>query len=199
MTKIIIRILTLKKIIKAFFESPCATMRKALEVLVVKSSRLWTDKLYLKIIYRIKFRRKLNLDNPQTFNEKLNWEKLYYHNPLMTILADKYLVKDYIKKILGNEYVVPTYGVYNSFDEINFESLPDQFVIKCTHDSSGAIICKDKSTFDILEAKIKVNTLMKRNWYFHLREWVYKEITPRIIIDKFLDDGSGSELKDYKF
>ena len=164
-----------------------------------KISRILPDKLYLKIQYFRRFRKRLNLKNPQTFNEKLNWEKLYDHNPIYTLMADKYEVKKYVAGLIGEKYVVPCFGVWNHFDEIDFEKLPNQFVLKATHDSSGATICRDKATFNFSECRKKFNTIMKRNWYYSSREWAYKDIQPRIIADLFLDDGTGKELKDYKF
>lgn len=129
----------------------------------------------------------------------MNWQKLHDRNPLYTILADKYSVKEYVAKKIGKEYVVPCYGVWSNFDDIDFTSLPQSFVLKCTHDSSGAMVCKDKSQFDINRAKKKIQGYLKRNYYWSLREWVYKDIRPRVIADMLLDDGSGHELRDYKF
>lgn len=142
---------------------------------------------------------KINLDNPQTFNEKLNWMKLYNRQPIYTTLADKYAVKQIVKEKIGEEYVVKNLGVWDSFDEIDFNSLPKQFVLKCTHDSSGAIICRDKDTFDLLAAKKRIDFVMKMNYFYACREWPYKNIPHRIIADELLDDGSGHELNDYKF
>lgn len=101
--------------------------------------------------------------------------------------------------LIGDEYVVPTYGCYNSFDEIDFNQLPDKFVLKATHDSSGAEICRDKTKFNIGGCRKKYKKLLKRNWYWHLREWPYKNIRPRLLIDTFLDDHTGEILRDYKF
>jgi len=157
------------------------------------------DKQYLSLKYYSRFGKKINWKNPQTFNEKLNWLKLYYHAPKLTTMADKYAVKGLVANAIGQEYVVSCYGVYNDFDEIDFNLLPNQFVIKATHDSSGATVCRDKSQFDIEVAKAKFEMVMKRNWYYSSREWVYKNIPPRIIVDKFLDDGREGELQDYKF
>ena len=157
------------------------------------------DKQYLSLKYYSRFGKKINWKNPQTFNEKLNWLKLYYHAPKLTTMADKYAVKELVSKAVGQEYVVPCYGVYQDFGEIDFNQLPNQFVIKATHDSSGATVCRGKSQFDIETAKAKFKKVMKRNWYYSSREWVYKNIPPRIIVDKFLDDGREGELQDYKF
>lgn len=111
------------------------------------------DKLYLQICYRAAIGNKLNLKNPKGFNEKLQWLKLYDHNPLYTTMVDKVAVKDYVANVIGKEYIIPTLGVWNKFEEIDFESLPNRFVLKCTHDSGGVIICDDKATFDYMSAK----------------------------------------------
>ena len=116
--------------------------------LIYKILKIVPDKIFLKIKYRLKTGRKLNLKNPQTYNEKLQWLKLYDRKDIYTTLVDKYEVKDYISKIIGDEYIIPTLGVYDNFDDIDFDSLPNEFVIKCTHDSGGLVIVKDKNNFD---------------------------------------------------
>ena len=157
-----------------------------------------SDEIYLKLKYWACMDGKLNLINPQSFNEKLQWLKLNDRNPLYTKLVDKYEVREYIKKEIGEEYLVPIYGVWEKFDNIDFEKLPDQFVIKCTHDSGGIVICKDKKLFDKKKAKKKIEKLLKRNFYYIGREWPYKNIKPRIIVEKYLEELNG-ELTDYKF
>lgn len=142
---------------------------------------------------------KLNLDNPITFNDKLNWLKLYYHNPLQTVLADKYHAKEYVREIIGSQYVVPNFGKWSCVEEIDFSQLPNEFVLKTTHDSSGAFLVYDKSLLDISNVKNKFSYLLKRNWYWPNREWVYKNIEPNIIADELLKDESQEILKDYKF
>lgn len=162
-------------------------------------SPLFNDKLYLKLLFRLKMDQNLNLKNPQTYNEKLNWLKIYYRNPLMCTLADKYEVKDFVRKTIGEEFVIKNYGVWNSFDEINLDLLPNQFVLKTTHDSGGVVICRDKETFNFKKAKEKLENHLKRNLYHNYREWPYKNLKPRIIAEEYLVDESGTELKDYKF
>lgn len=157
------------------------------------------DAFYLKIIYYQTFNKKLDLSNPKTFNEKLQWLKLYDRNPEYTKMVDKYEVKKYVAEKIGEEYIIPTIGIYDSFEEINFNELPDQFVIKCTHDSGGIVICKDKSNFSIEEARKKINKCMKNNYYRSWREWPYKNVKPRIIIEKYMEDDKTKELRDYKF
>lgn len=159
------------------------------------------DEWYLRILYRLEFKRKLDLDNPVTYNEKLQWLKLYYHNPLHTLMADKYAVKNYVKNIIGEEYIIPTLNVWERVEDINWDVLPQQFVLKTTHDSGnfGVIICKDRSKLGISKVKNRLNKSLKRNTFEMGREWPYKNIKPRIIAEKYLEDESGCELKDYKF
>ena len=158
-----------------------------------------SDKPFISLVYFLNFRRKINLTPPKSFNEKLNWLKLYDHNPVYKSLADKYEVKNFVSQVIGEKYVVPCYGVWDSSDEIDFNNLPKQFVLKTTHNSSGVFVCRDKELLDMEKIKEELNKSLKRKYYKHTREWVYKEIAPRIIADEYLDDGSGHELKDYKF
>ncbi|SNS62323.1 TupA-like ATPgrasp [Bacillus sp. OK838] len=185
-------------------------MKKTNKPLSLRSSlsQLWhlrlvqtfiSDDLYLRIQYKNFIGKKLNLKDPKSFNEKLQWLKINDRNPFYTNLVDKYEVRKYIEKTIGNEYLIPLLGVYNTFDEIDFATLPDQFVLKCTHDSGGLVICNDKSTFDKESARRKINKCLRRNYYYNHREWPYKNIKPRILCEKFMVDESGTELKDYKF
>ncbi len=157
------------------------------------------DKAFLKLLFWARTGKRLNLKNPRTYNEKLQWLKLYDRNPEYTKMVDKYEVRKYISEKIGEEYLIPLLGVWESFDEIDFDSLPEQFVLKCTHDSGGLVICKDKSKLDLAVAKKKINKCLKRNFYKYNREWVYKNVKPRIIAEKYMVDESGTELKDYKF
>lgn len=157
------------------------------------------DKTYLKLIYRCITGNKLNLKNPQSFNEKIQWLKLYNRKPEYTKMVDKYSVREYIKNTIGEEYLIPLIGVWDNADDIDFDSLPNQFVLKCTHDSGGIVICNDKSNLNVNEAKETMNKYLHRNFYSLHREWPYKNIKPRIIAEKLMVDESGYELKDYKF
>lgn len=157
-----------------------------------------SDKTYLKLKYKLIMGKSLKIENPQTFNEKLQWLKLYDRNPKYIQMVDKYEVRKYISENIGEEYLIPLIGVYNKFEEINFEELPNQFVIKCTHDSGGVVICKDKSKFNYKKAKSKIKAAMKRNFYYSGREWPYKNIKPRIIIEQYMEDKKSKELIDYK-
>lgn len=160
---------------------------------------LLPDKQYIKLIYRLHFNRKLDLFNPQTFNEKLQWLKLYDRKPEYTIMVDKYEVKNLVASRLGEEYIIPTLGIYDSFDKIDFDNLPDKFVLKCTHDSGGLVIVNDKKKFNKKSAKKKINKSLRRNFYKYAREWPYKNVQPRIIIEKYMIDNKLGELRDYKF
>lgn len=157
------------------------------------------DDMFLKLIFRLKMGQKLDLKNPITYNEKLQWLKLYDRDPKYTNMVDKYEVRKYIADTIGEQYLFDLLGVWDKFDDIDFEQLPNQFVLKCTHDSGGLVICKDKSTLDISAARKKINKCLKRNYYYSCREWPYKMIKPRIICEKYMVDESGVELKDYKF
>lgn len=173
--------------------------RTMINTLFTHCGRGISDRIYLRYIYLINFGKIPNLDNPQTFNEKMNWLKLHDRKDIYTTMADKYSVKEFVAKRIGAEYVVKNYGVYEKWEDIDFDNLPEQFVIKGTHDSGGAFICKDKSTFDFNEVERRVKHNQKINYFFPLREWPYKNIKPRIIVDQLLDDYSGHELRDYKF
>ena len=149
--------------------------------------------------YLRKMHRWLNLDNPKTFNEKLQWLKAYDLNPRYTDIVDKYTVKGIIADKIGEEYLIPTLAVYESPAEIDWESLPEKFVLKCTHDSGGLEICKDKSSFDFDAAKRRIDKILKQNFYWVSREWPYKNVKPRVIIEKYMEDTKTGELRDYKF
>ncbi len=157
------------------------------------------DKLFQKWDYRIHTGRKLNIKNPILYPEKLQWLKYYYHNPLYTTLVDKYAVRDWIKEKIGEECLVPIYGVYDTFDEIDFSTLPNQFVMKCTHDSGSVIICKNKNELEIEKARSTIETALSINHFYRSREWPYKNVKPRIIIEKYMFNEDGSDANDYKF
>ena len=157
------------------------------------------DKLYLSIKYKHIMKKHLNWSNPQTFNEKLQWLKIYDRRSEYTTYVDKYKVRDYIAKTIGEEYLIPLLGVWNNPNEIDFDKLPNQFVLKCNHDCGGLCICKDKSLFNVKEAKIKLRNSFKRNYYLNNREWPYKNVLRKIIAEKYMEDNETKELRDYKF
>jgi hypothetical protein len=141
---------------------------------------------------------KLNLKEPKTFNEKIQWLKLHDRRQEYTQLVDKYEVKKIVAEKIGEQYIIPTLGVWNHFDEINFDALPNQFVLKCTHDSGSIVIVKDKAQLNKAEARKILEEGLGRNYYYSGREWPYKNVKPRIIAEKYMIDESGIELKDYK-
>ncbi|MBR3739246.1 MAG: glycosyl transferase [Clostridia bacterium] len=158
-----------------------------------------SDEKFIRKKYRLRLGADVDIQHPKTFNEKLQWLKLYDRKPIYSTIVDKYAVKDYVSSIIGKDYIVPTFGVWDRFEDIDFESLPNQFVLKCTHDSGGLVIVKDKSKMDIREAGKIINKSLKRNYYHIGREWPYKNVKPRIIAEKYMEDSSTGELRDYKF
>lgn len=161
--------------------------------------RIIPDRMYIQLNYFAHFKKFANLKSPKTYNEKLNWLKLNDKNPLYTKLVDKYEVKSFVSKIIGEEYIVPTLNVWDDVESIDFDELPNQFVLKCTHDSEGLVICKDKSKLNILEAKNKLKKALSQNFFFIGREYPYKNVKPRIIAEPYLEDKVNNELRDYKF
>lgn len=158
------------------------------------------DKVFLKAAFRARFGRKLNLNNPKTFNEKLQWLKLYNRKPEYTKMVDKYLVREYVKEKIGEKYLIPLLGVWDDPEEIDFDELPMQFVLKCNHNSGiGMCICKDKNDLDISKVKEELKKGIDQNYYLTGREWPYKDVPRRVIAEKYMVDESGYELKDYKF
>jgi len=158
------------------------------------------DKKYLELRYKLKFGYRPNLEKPKTFNEKIQWMKLYYRKPELPSFVDKAEAKEKVAKIIGEQYIIPTIGVYNNFDEIDFDKLPNQFVIKCTHDCASVIICRDKNKFDVDDARQKINkALAVKHYGEHDREWAYSQIEPRIIVEKFMKNEGTDDITDYKF
>ena len=167
-------------------------------VLVQKVFKYVPDKIWLQFKFICAFSRCCDFRNPKTFNEKLQWLKLNNRNPKHTEYVDKYLMKRYVTKKFGEEYVVPLLGVWDSVEEINFDELPDKFVLKTTHDCAGVVICKDKSSLDIGAVKRTLKRAMKNDYFVRYREWPYKNVVHRVIAEVYMVDESGIELKDYK-
>lgn len=161
--------------------------------------RWMSDEAYIKMVYRIYFGVYPDLEHPKNYSEKLNWLKLHDRQPQYTEIVDKYTVKQYISGIIGEKYVVPTLGVWDRFEDIDFDALPNQFVLKCTHDSGGLVICRDKPRLDKAKARRKISASLKRNYFWIGREWPYKNVKPRIIAEPYLEDTRYGELRDYKF
>lgn len=157
---------------------------------------------YLKLVWdrnKCSEQGKLNLDKPRRFNEKIQWLKLNYHNPILTVLVDKIEVKKYVKEIIGEEHVIKTLCVWESADEIDISELPEQFVIKCNHDTGSAIVCRDKSAFELEAAKAKFRKSMKQNLFYAGREWAYKEVRPKVFAEEYIGNKKQESLTDYKF
>jgi len=174
--------------------------RKICLVLLNFFSKIIPDKQFLQIKYYLVFKRKLNFDNPQTYNEKIQWLKLFNRNPKYTIMVDKYLVRDYVKQKIGEQYLVPLLGVWKNSKDINFEKLPNQFVIKCNHNSGlGMCICKEKNSLDYKKVKKKLQKGLQQDYYLTAREWPYKNVPRRIIAEQFLFSENNDQLLDYKF
>lgn len=156
------------------------------------------DEKYIKRMFKLEMGYELDLENPKTFNEKLQWLKLYNRNPEYTVMVDKYLSKQYVADRIGEEYVVPLYGVWDSFDEIDFDSLPEKFVLKTTQDCGGVVVCTDKNKIDKKKTKEFLEKHLRREYFYHCREWPYKDVKPRIIAEKFLKDEENAILPVYK-
>ena len=148
-----------------------------------------SDEEYLKKFYKYSIGRDLNLENPQTFNEKLQWLKLYDRQFDLTNTVDKYAVKEIVRNAIGEQYVIKDYGVWNTFDEIDFSVLPQKFVLKTTHDCGGVVVCKDKNSFNYDKAKKFLNWHLQRRYYEHAREYPYKNVKPRILAEEFVGNG----------
>jgi len=160
---------------------------------------LMPDKLYLQIVFYINLKQKLNLDNPKTFNEKLQWLKLYNRKPEYTKMVDKLEVKNFVKKVIGAQYIIDTYGVWDKFEDIDFDSLPKKFVLKCTHDSGGLIICKDKEKLDYVECERRIKASLSNNYFVYGREWPYKNVKPKVFAEEYIEDKKYDVLPVYKF
>lgn len=163
-----------------------------------KTSPLFSDELYIKLQFRYFMHYSLNLRNPQTFQEKLQWLKLYDRKPVYSQMVDKYESKKFIEARVGKSYVIPTIGIYDNVNQINFDKLPKAYIVKTTHDSASYIIVKDNKQADRKHIKSFFSKRLKRTYYYSEREWPYKNVKPRIIIEELLSDGS-EELRDYKF
>lgn len=158
-----------------------------------------SDEEFLRRKYRFSMGKELDLKEPKTYTEKLQWLKLYDRRPIYTEMVDKYQAKQFVAERIGQEYVIPTLGVWESAEEINFDALPEQFVIKCTHDSGSLVICRDKERFDAEAARKKLGKSLKRDYYQVHREWPYKNVKKQIIAEVYLEDRADGELRDYKF
>lgn len=174
--------------------------RNLVQLLIGKGYFNWMpDKAYVKLNYWSVIGKRLNLKNPVTYCEKLQWIKLYDHNPDYNRMVDKYTAKEFAAERIGWDHIIPTLGVWDRIEDVDFDALPERFVIKTTHDSGGVVICKDKSKLDIAAAKTKLSKSLTRNFYRYTREWPYKDVKPRIIAEEYIEDKRSGELHDYKF
>lgn len=158
-----------------------------------------SDLLYLKFLFRYKKGYWMDFNHPETFCEKMQWLKLNNKREDFTLMVDKAEAKNYVASIIGEEHIIPTFGIYHRFEEIDFNALPNQFILKCTHNSSGGVICEDKNSFDFKKAKEHFNTYLKQEYNIQNREYPYKNVPHRIIAEQFMKNGNDEELKDYKF
>lgn len=163
------------------------------------ASSIKNDRWYIKNRYRLYTGKPLNLETPVTYNEKLNWQKLYDHNPLYTTMVDKYAAKEYVASIIGEEYIIPTIGYWDKPEDIDWDKLPNQFVLKTTHDSGGVIVVRDKNKLNRDNAIKKLNKCLKADNYSSTREWPYKNVPRRVIAETYMEDKKTGELRDYKF
>ena len=166
--------------------------------LLARLAPLFSDNTFLKLLFPMKVGYQLDLANPRSFNEKLQWLKLYYHPKQCVKMVDKLEVKDLVASIIGEQHIIPTISVFEKAEDVDFNQLPEKFVLKCTHDSGGVVVCKDKYHLDKRAAISKLKKGLKRNYFYQNREWPYRYITPRIIAEQYMEDESG-ELRDYKF
>lgn len=182
-------------LIKFYKEKPQRIIVKFL----TKYGKKISDINYIKILFFIYLGKKINLKNPKTVQEKLQWLKLNDHNPSYINLVDKIKVKEYVSNIIGKQYIIPTIKIYNDASEINYDELPEKFIIKCNHNSGCYYICNNKKFINPDFIKEKFNRALKRNYYYVFREFPYKNVKPQILIEKFIEDNNNSEIADYKF
>ena len=190
--------------------NPVVFVAKAIRALLVPKYRFsalsrlgfynyMSDREYLQRLFKYRMGRELDIDTPRTFSEKLQWLKIYNRRPEYSVMVDKYAVKKFVADKIGAEYVVPLIGVYESPDEIDFDSLPDKFVIKCTHNGGeGNAICRDKAAFDFESRKKVIRRALTKNYYPASREWPYKNVPPRVIVEQYIQDGDRLNLPVYK-
>lgn len=172
-------------------------MKEKLKIAIKKSLSFLPDRVYINLYFRVNLGRKIDWKNLKTLNEKLQWMKFNYRLPLQTIVSDKILARDYVKENLGDKYLIPIYGVWENFNDIDFSILPKQFVLKCNHDSGGLVICKDKDKMNKADVKKKINKSLRSNFFYVGREYQYKNIKPKIYCEKFISE-NGRVPIDYK-
>lgn len=167
--------------------------------LLIKFGKNMPDEKYIKKMYQLRIGKPLNLSDPKTYTEKLQWLKLYDRKPEYTVLQDKFAVRDYVSKTIGSEYLIPLLGVWNNAKAIDFSTLPNQFVLKCNHDCASVTICRDKEKFNYEQTIQKLNYCLNQNYYYSGREWAYKDIKPVILAEQYMEEDHQETLTDYKF
>lgn len=193
---------SIKVIIRELFYKNSMTSRiyEYLSWIKIKMNENLSDEEYIKKNYKENTGKELNLDTPRTFNEKLQWLKLYDRNSMYTKMVDKYLVKNYVSKIIGDKYIIPIIGgPWYEVEDIDLNLLPDSFVLKCNHDCGSVFVCKCKKNFNFESVKEKIRNNLSRNYYLKNREWPYKNVTPCVFAEKYMAGDSGGDFKDYKF
>lgn len=186
----------LKKV-KRYLQDPYYSLGNDL---IKKHPKWMSDKYYLSVLWKMVMGYEIDWKHPKTFAEKIQWLKLNDHNPLYSVLVDKYRVKQWVAERIGEKYVIPTFACYRSVDEINMDELPDQFVLKCNHDSGSVVICRDKALFDLDSAKRKLGEALQKNFYWEAREWPYKDVPRCIFAEEYLVPPQDSpDLPDYKW
>lgn len=174
--------------------------RLLLVSLLVRFGKWIPDAIYLHIMYYLKLGKVLHLKNPRTFSEKIQWLKLYNRRPEYTVMVDKVAVKEYVAKMIGDEYIIPTLGVWNNPDEIDFDKLPERFVLKCNHNSGvGLYVCRDKSKLNKKTVVDRLKKGLRENYYLREREWPYRDVCKKILAEKLLEERGITDLIDYKF
>lgn len=191
--------MTLRELCKKILNNLKDSDRRFLNLAQLGLYNWMPDKMYLKRMGKARLGYALHLDPPRTFNEKIQWLKLYDRRPEYTVMVDKYRVKDYVAKRIGRQYIIPTIGVWDKPEDIDFESLPEKFVLKCNHNSGkGMCICTDKKTLDLEKARRELSEGLKQNYYLPSREWPYKNVKRKIIAEVFLEDPGRAVPEDYK-
>ena len=167
--------------------------------ILVKVAAILPDSIYIKMVYYTKLKRKTDLTNPNTYNEKLNWLKLHDRKAQYKIMVDKYDAKKYVSELIGEKYIIHTYGVWNHFDDIDFSALPEQFVLKTTHDSGGVVIVRNKADMEMEKVKKAIEGSLKNNYFYLCREWPYKDLKHRIIAEKVISETMPNDYKFFMF
>ena len=170
----------------------------AYRIVLIFPKLIKSDALYLKLKYYVNFRKTLNLENPKTFNEKIQWLKLHDRRPEYTTMVDKVEAKKYVASVIGEDHIIPTLTVYERAEDIDFDALPNQFVLKCSHDSGGIVICTDKSKLDREAAVRKLSKGLKSNYFYQTREWPYRNVKPKVLAEQYMSDDGENGLTDYK-